>query len=144
MQYQEKKSARLGPGQGRTFGLVQEVLSILGQARAELLVYCKKFWPSWARPGRNFWYMVKSFAHLRPSKDRNCCVWHEVLSILGEARAELLAHRQKFCPSWAQQEQNFWRIAESSVHLGPGQGRTFCSLRKVLPILCRAMAELLV
>ena len=53
-QYKGKSFARLGPGQGRSFGLVPGVLPILGQARAELLVYCKNFCPFWARPGRNF------------------------------------------------------------------------------------------
>merc|ERR1711965_826745 len=137
--YMAKSSAHFGP-QGRTFGIWPKVLPILRQARAELLVYGQKFCPFWARPGQNFWYIAKSFAHFGPGQGRNFGIWQKVLPILGQARAELLAYGKKFCPFWARPVQNFWYMAKSSAHFGPGQGKTFGIWPKVLPILGQARA----
>ena len=119
--YIARSCAHLGPGQGRILHSFQKVLPILGQAMAELLCVVKKFCPSCAiprpygqnfcpssaRPGRKFQYKGKSFARLGPGQGRTFGLVPEVLPILGQARAELLIHCKKFCPSWARPGQNF-------------------------------------
>ena len=115
---------------------------VLGQARAELLVWCKKFCQSWARPGQNFEYIVKSSAHLGSGQGRTFAMLAKDSPILGQIRIKLVANHKKFCPSRAWPGQNFWYNARSCAHLGPGQGRILHSFQKVLPVLGQAMAEL--
>ena len=80
---------------------------VLGQASAELVVWCKKFCQSWARPGQNFQYVVKSPGPLGPGQGGTVGIWLKVLPILGPARTEIVAYSMKFCQSWARPGQNF-------------------------------------
>ena len=132
---------------------------MLGMARAELLVYCEKWCPSWARSGQNFSQLAKISARIGPSQGRTflCvvgkfCPSCAILGPYGQNFCPSLARPgpnfqylgEKFCPSCARPGQNFWCSARRSANFGPGQGRTCRVLPKVLAILGPTRAELLI